>query len=112
MKRNRWLSNALIASMTLDLLFVTNLFQVNHRPFDQLLTASSILMYLSAPAMLFNGLAIATQHPFLSGVCVVLYWITAFLSMEGFSLFLIPAFFCLIGTIQLIKHRVMIIKQG
>lgn len=112
MRRNRWLSNALIASMTLDLLFVTTLFQVNHRPLDQLLTAASILMYLSAPALLFNGLAIATQHPFLSGVCVILYWITAFLTMEGFSLFLIPMLFCLIGTIQLIKHRIEVQHQA
>jgi len=104
MKKDRWLSFALIMAVTLHLLILTELIKNSHESLLEVLMADAMLVTLGMPALIFNGLAILFGHPFLMACSAVAYALTILVPMRGFELFMIPAALCLWDLILVMKQ--------
>lgn len=104
MKKDRWLSSALIMAVTLHLLILTELVKGSHESLLEVLLADSMLVMLGMPALIFNSLAILFRHPFLIAVSALAYALTILIPMRGFELFMVPAALCLWDLLLVIKQ--------
>lgn len=105
MKKEFCLSAALISSGTLHLLFLTQLIQTHQNALLETLLADSMLLWLGMPAVASNILAIVYQDKVMALISALLYAATIFVPMEGFELFIFPAFLCLIAGMKLIQSE-------
>lgn len=96
MKKDRWLSYALILAGTMHLLIFTHVIESAHDPLVDVLMSESILLTLVVPSIAANGLAVVFGHPFLILITSIAYFLTALVPMEGFVFLVIPGTFCLI----------------
>ena len=105
MKKEPWLSSALIVSGTLHLLFLTQLLQTHQNALIQAVLADAILLVLGMPALAANVLAYVYQNAMLALFSALAYGLTVFVPMEGFELFLVPAAMCLFGWVRMMRSE-------
>ncbi len=106
MKKDLWLSSALILAGTMHLLILTHLIQTAQDPLVEVLMAESILLSLGIPSIAANGLAVVFGHPFLILVTAIAYYLTALIPMEGFAFLVVPGTLCLIDAVLVLVASV------
>jgi hypothetical protein len=105
MKKDPWLSSALIVSGTLHLLFLTQLIQTHQNALLETMLADSMLLWLGMPAFASNILAVVYQDKLMALIGALLYAVTIFVPMEGFELFMFPAFLCLVASVRMFQFE-------
>jgi len=111
MKKDLWLSISLIIAVTLHLLFLTQLIQTHQNALLETMLADSMLLWLGMPAIAANSLAVVYQDKLMALISALLYAATIFVPMEGFELFMFPAFLCLVAGIRMFQFEKALEKE-
>ena len=111
MKKEFFLSVALIIAVTLHLLFLTQLIQSHQNALLETMLADSMLLWLGMPAVAANILAVVYQDKVMSLISALLYLATIFVPMQGFELFMFPAFLCLIASARMFQFEKALEKK-
>lgn len=111
MKKEFCLSVALIISVTLHLLFLTQLIQTHQNALLETMLADSMLLWLGMPAIVSNILAIVYRDKLMALISALLYFATIFVPMEGFELFMFPAFLCLVASGRMFQFEKALEKK-
>lgn len=111
MKKEFCLSVALIISITLHLLFLTQLIQTHQNALLETMLADSMLLWLGMPAVASNILAVVYQDKVMALISAILYLATIFVPMEGFELFMFPAFLCVASSLRMLQFEKALEKK-